>query len=449
MKYFCLVLLVFLLSAPGYGYFTQKHTVTQFSQWERATQVSVETQQYYHQKEQVYDLGVWLKLNEAFDLGSNAGFVVKAQTYFIKDRSLETYQIPELYFSYGKKLQLSLGRKLGSWSQQSKWFYEGSWNSQWTWEAMWPELQGDTGLHLNYVGSGFKMAVSAALISLPSQGAELKFKNGKISTKNPFFPSPPESVTYDSNTFDVNYEQGAYSLSDVLVQPGILVSFENQGSEDWAWKLSYAYKSIAPVFYNVDFTTQFVDGEFPIDVKITPYRLSHHLATGELGYNFSSKTSLLASFSYESPQDLKKTDPYLTSQSLSSRQNYALMMQTQGKWGRAKLGYSKTYGGDVVTSGELEGALARQNSYILFKSAWLLDWQFPSVSGWDMSTKFIYDSVQSGIIGQVQLQKLWSKRFLSYVKVDFIEPLTNEYRPGFIYDSRSLDRFSVGLSYIL
>ena len=162
------------------------------------------------------------------------------------------WDIPQLFVSYTynfkktfyhiKSIEISLGRKLKTWSEGDKFWKLGLWNPLIFWNSLYPKEKGVVGSFFTFKSHRWKTDFFLGAIHLPDSLPHFRENNQKVYTYSRWGSILPRTVDYYN--LDIYYIMTNSLLFDYLNQQSFYGSFstwsEIEGSRYWIrWSLAY------------------------------------------------------------------------------------------------------------------------------------------------------------------------------------------------------------------
>ena len=204
-----------------------------------------------------------------------------------------------------------IGRTLLEWDWADSFWNRGLWQPAYRDDALRPQWAGLTGLFRDFDFSGGKATLFGSFIFLPDFPPAFENKDGKITSDNPWFTSPPSGKVAGSNTVPV-YQMKSASWTDFLkLSLAIKAEYKN-------FYLSYAYKpmnklKVKGLFsfpLHKELRGSYKDG-YLLDIPVETVILQHHLFSGGFTLESLNQDSgqqstnyrLKTSFTYNHPEE--------------------------------------------------------------------------------------------------------------------------------------------------
>lgn len=221
----------------------------------------------------------------------DSGLQLDIDSQFSPELPATSYlNIRQLYHQEGA---ISVGRKIENWSPFDSIWHLGLYEPQFRGKPLEPETQGLTGIfvHLdgNYEGAPVRLALFGSVISIPDQNVNYSFKDGKLSSENPWYPFLPTSIK-NSRTGAVDtisYELEQPNTNSVLFNSSFIsqlsIGLPDQGSYA---RVGYAYKPAAQLSLGADGAAA---NDEKIDIKATVAIFYHRLFS--MDYQFRGEST--------------------------------------------------------------------------------------------------------------------------------------------------------------
>lgn len=167
-----------------------------------------------------------------------------------------TYNFSSDAFFQIQSLEVTLGRRIYSWSQADNYWELGLWNSLSTWNPLTPSQTGLIGAFFDLQGQKWNFQFFAGGIYLPNQGVRIKLENDENEKPAYFYSSSrwfahvPRQVRTGDSLFDIDYYKRKTSISEVLLQKSSAVSFKirSGGQQNYWMRGSMGYKPVNEPF---------------------------------------------------------------------------------------------------------------------------------------------------------------------------------------------------------
>ena len=143
-----------------------------------------------------------------------------------------TYEFEPNEFFQAQSLEVTLGRRVYSWSEADDYWDLGLWNSLSKWNPLTPFQNGLIGTFFDLKGEKWRFQFFAGEVYLPNQNAKVRSENdpnGKtayFNSSSRWFAGVPRQVRTGNALFDVNYYKRKVSFFDVLFQESTAMSLK-------------------------------------------------------------------------------------------------------------------------------------------------------------------------------------------------------------------------------
>ena len=221
-----------------------------------------------------------------------------------------------------------LGFKDVLWSEADRYWNYGLWQPRYTLDAFRPVQMGLPGLYLTSEGD-LSLLLLLSYFYVPDITIYPKLKEGRISSKNPFFTQPFDQFPWNVDRLE-SFELNRFFKPVVAFQIQHFIKNSNIS-------FSYAYKPVNQLQYSIHYKGIDVsgaeedkegDGGFIDDFKYSV--LSHHLASLEGEIVLAESFSLFASLFYENPIKASRSKPWI-SDDFESHLTFSLLAYFQEK----------------------------------------------------------------------------------------------------------------------
>lgn len=156
---------------------------------------------------------------------------------------------------------LSIGRKILTWSLVDEEFHLGLFQPQLRWNPLLPRTQGLTGVfyEMPVVSRDLHFTFFASAVSIPDQGPGFVFREGEFRRENPWFQYQPTTVrvTGSDKVRALSYDVQVPPYDQLLVNPSVGVT-ATMGSNETSFqaRISGAYKASHQINFGTDGTAE-------------------------------------------------------------------------------------------------------------------------------------------------------------------------------------------------
>lgn len=207
--------------------------------------------------------------------------------------------------------QWIIGRKWGEWDWADLFWNRGLWQPTYADDGLRPQWAGLTGLFRDFNYEEGQIRIFGSFLFIPDSSAPFENKNGKLTSSNPWFISPPTGKIASTNIVP-SYQVIEPDLKNFLLPSiGGRISYRNIHA-------AYAYKPMNKINIKTPFSLP-LDKEpigshetgFLVDTTLHPVILQHHLLSGgfilESANQYNNNTQninyrLKTSFTYNHPE---------------------------------------------------------------------------------------------------------------------------------------------------
>ena len=217
-----------------------------------------------------------------FELGGG-GLVgqERAENYFV---------IPQTYWHYKGlgAVEITVGRKIRTYSTLDEYWLLGDVQPLFRWDAVNPELQGLSGVFVDYKpNANVEMGLFATYLFVPTQGPSFSVIDGKLTSGNPWFSRPVDILNVSGAAFDLKYDIKTPEVSDVVFQPSWGTHILLKSADDAYWmRTAYFQKTKNELALPFEGTINIGTGDG--DIAVHPQVAQHRVATLDLGYRGDS-----------------------------------------------------------------------------------------------------------------------------------------------------------------
>lgn len=399
-------------------------------------------------------LGVALRSESKTMILDGRGFhVPQEETYYVNIRQLNHS------FSFGPT-ELSVGRKLKSWSEADTFWSMGFWQPRFLWNRFYPEEQGLTGLFWEIpVSKTGRLGFFASPVYFPDQTVEYVEKNGKIISKNPWFRTPPPVVDLWEKETSVVASVREPEVIDVVQRASVALSYENLWGKNIGTKLSYAYKPMGQAQLAYEYYLRSLDDGHEAVVTVVPDFPYHHVATLESPI-FIGEWRITPSLTYEDPY-LRQPRPEMISQNFSTSKMYSLTLSRPlepdlPQNGQVYFGFMRLDSELMPDQGEnvqegLSQFELRLPYYEAYRVGFDRRWKTKRDRQWSSRLEMTYDAAQEAALFLSRVDYSWNRAWRASVSLNFIGATSgkeNEYERAFLRSYKANDSMGASLSYV-
>lgn len=410
-----------------------------------STSLLLSADQYINATENSENQNLYLDINRNYTIVQNQSVILEANLNWSNTEDHLYTQVMNSYYSLrDRNHSIDVGVKKLSWSQNMDFFHSQEWQQQLSRNSLHPITGGNLGVFYGVTQKNYALNIMYSPYFIPSRGAATEFQNGNITSGNPWFLAPPESVPYEGEQIDTRYYLNNPDLRNFLKEQSFATNF-NLKEERWLLNVSYANKPSPKLLMDLDFTANVSQPEVPADVFINPRVARHQLISTDLSYLLNSKNSITLGYlneSFSNESFISKSVTYMTP---NDQDVFTLVFTKSGSRYNLSLGGIYRQGGRSGAQGELASALVNQNVNYIFERAIKLDFTYFKTWGWSLNSSVSYDFLQKGLLTSVSLQRYIADAVLN-LGFDALEPIRATDTSSFVYQYRNLDRVWAGVS---
>lgn len=358
---------------------------------------------------------------------------------------------PKIKDAYLSVSQFKLGFLNHSWSEFEEEWRMGLYRPRFMYNKLSGGQGGLPGVH--FESGGFLL--SALPLNMPELGPQFKEQDGELVSSNPWFGGLPETLTYNGTRAPIRYRVNMPEVKDVVLKPGVALSYTANLSPQSYSRFSAAYKPMPQILLNFPADRRFIlsDERQYFQVEVEPLVAYHTLVSWDQVHQFNDSLKVKASLAYEVPDLPNRPRTWVTQELgpatyLSSRVEQSLGFLSQSK---VFLSQFKVWGGDRPD----EGRFATDQSFFetrqFFKEAYGLGVNYGWYFGRQMQSEVqvIYDHLQKGGVFRAHHNVQMNKSLSFGATLELMGLLGNDnpYPSGFLSDYRGNDRAELGVSY--
>lgn len=206
-----------------------------------------------------------------------------------------------------QSLEVTLGRRVYSWSEADDYWGFGMWNSLSKWNPLTPFQNGLIGTFFDLKGQQWSFQFFAGEVYLPNQRVKIKLesdtKNGNtyFNSSSRWFAGVPRQVRTGPALFDINYYRRKTSLSDVLFQESTAASLKlwSGGQPNYWMRGSVGYRPVNEPFsirneHDVVKVSDSEDKETHVQQVFAFFPMSHRMLSLEWGLDYRGVSLLFS-----------------------------------------------------------------------------------------------------------------------------------------------------------
>lgn len=315
----------------------------------------------------------------------------------VGDTATSYVKIPQIFYKSGKSgdFQFIGGRFVHEWSALDDFWNMGLTQPLFKWNEAVPEKQGLTGLFFKIpvIGKDYFLNLFASPLFIPSQGASYEITNGKLTSSNPWFRDPVQTVDINGNQLDANFDVDLPKTQEIVFQGAGGVQFGTaRNKKDFLFNAFYLDKPANDLILPIESPWNLSSSN--IDVTVIPRVGRHRLLGTDVGWNFGRYNSIL-SFVHESEIEYKvpgnTTYPLIPEQNIFSFTQMARITRSQRIW----IGYIKVQREENQSLGVFSASLTDLFRYRnRFEEAIRVKWEgllFKALNRYRVRTAFAYN----------------------------------------------------------
>jgi hypothetical protein len=400
-------------------------------------------------------------IDGAFDLGGAFATSIENYSYV---------EVPEAFLNYlqpDKTFEITVGRRKYPWSGLDHDWQLGIWQPLNRFNYLDPTEQGLAGLFGNWHVAGTDVTLFGSPLYFPEQGAPYQLHNGELTSQNPWFSKPPNSVSFfpSSPISRIQFDLETPSVSSVINQPsiGVLIRTENSEQPGIYAQAAFMRKPRNQLALPFETILRILDSDSYGEVRVYPRIEFHRLASLDFGYHgltWSSGFSALYDGPEHSPAptNLDGVSTNMTYQTLKPGTFLSPYLQVQLFASRAwspvlRLTTLHLVGGQVETQGKQISAGGAFGSRSLYQRA--IGFSEESLimknTSWSLSQslRLIQETAEQGTILMARLNVAYTTEWLFTLSATLLgsarpEEDTNE----FIARFRGNDSIGASLQYV-
>lgn len=367
--------------------------------------------------------------------------------------------VRDFYFDYTRaNTNVTVGRRRYTLSAADESWQMGLWQPRFMWDEMSPEQNGLTGIFIsNSENKTTRVNFFISPLFIPEETQKYEEKNGKITSRNPWFrPPPPQADIFDQLT-EVRAVIDEPPIEDVVSAFSLAVRVDHEVNKNITVGGAYGVMPLNQMLLGYRYKLVTANGEQYARINIEPTFPYHHLLTGDVRTQ-SGRWSTVSSLTYESPFRLDRSSHKITQQirdlvMASFTVDYDLI----GEGASATQIYGgliKVWGGIAPDGGEdMTGSTQFELRPRWFEAV-RLGIRHPIWSKYRRlinSFEVTYDHKQNGAVLSTQAEYNFYDAWIATASLDLLgvfDTRVTEYDTAFIRQYRANDRVSVGLSYV-
>ena len=329
-----------------------------------------------------------------------------------------TYGFKKDWFLELKFLEVTLGRRIYSWSYADDYWELGFWNSLNNWKPLKPFSNGLIGTFFDLKAERWDLKLFIGGLYLPNQGAKLEEHYNKregvtfLTSSSRWFSGIPRRLHAFGSRFDINYLIEMPFIFDFLFQESYIFSFKtwSGGEQNYWMKWNFSYKPVNIPFYvrNEHNSFRVFDDEDKkphISQVLTFFPVKHRMISAEWGIDYKDMSALFSvgDNRVREVTDLSKGWSFIKERVsvtyLSGFLEYDFFFRSMK--GKVKTGYIQSWfkvGEQTMFRGE-EESLALLNDYKILEGFGVdmkLQWDDGRKSKWDFNFRYWYSLLDNG-----------------------------------------------------
>lgn len=381
----------------------------------------------------------------------------------VQDRNYRYINVPELYAGIAtedNQYRGYFGRKKYNWNSIDDEWQLGVFEPRFRWNYLNPNSVGLTGFFFDYEKEWVQSTVFGSPLYIPEMGATVEENDGKLTSSNPFFSAPPDSLPVFGQNTPVRYRINTPKAQDIVFHPsaGMTTRF---GAKEGVWSRgSYAYKPMNQVLMNYD--GYFDLNSNQVNVTIEPRVAYHHVGVLETGFTrkgtrpWDAWLSVMGDRPVDTPipdgQSFQQVKP-----AVSASSNVGMDVWGKGDLaGRVSLSYLHTWGGFANDQGPLAaGTTSLFESRYPYSSAFSVKLRTPLMfdhkQNLSLTSRVVYDFGVNGTLISTDLRYKTSKHWQFGLGTDLIGATKERASGGgadYLYRYQANDRIRGAVGYV-
>lgn len=393
------------------------------------------------------------------------GFSESKYRFFESKEAFLKYTFADSFWNQSSKVTLSVGREKDQFSLLDENFGLGITQGQFQWDYLSPSSVGLTAAQLELkVSSEFRIKGIFSPLFIPNRGAPLEFKNGKLTSVMPWSINPPDSVVFQNQPIDIQY-QADIPPTKQLIQQTTLGGLIEYRSKDTLISLSGFYKPMNNVllsyepYYHLDTNTA--------NVTLFPRVSSHVVLAANLEKDFFSFSVVHEQPKDKPPIGLKKgmhlleygdvsstrTSQMVTQSTLISPEVHFTILKNQPFESRFSISALKRFGSELPDQGDQsDGETSFFDRHIRFSEAI----QFKTAStlfseNTLLQLKALFDLKNPSSLVSTDLKIQLEKHLDFFTRLSILTDYSKDSKQsekGFIQKMAANDLFVTGFHYV-
>lgn len=355
-----------------------------------------------------------------------------------------SFKSGESRFSFGRKSPLSLLDIDSYWSL-------GLDQAHLRFNPFEPIPQGRLAGFYTYRSESIDIEAFASPASIPDQGARYKYKNGSISSKNPWAQLPPTKLSIEGGeSFNLNYEVIDDNLPDLILDPQYGVSFDIK--TDYL-KVTALYTNKPSKQLGFELIEPGLSGQVGVvDVSARPIFIREHLFAVQIQTDWLEglrTTNAFQGVAIDS-SELDQSIEYRTKVS----DYFFVTTKIDFSWSKNQISLGHLYKRERPF--DASGVIYFDNNRFLHGNAFKLKYSSQIKSGLNAGTEILYGAEEKGLSAIFNLSKSFKKNFSVYAQLHLIKSFEKGVAENKNSFSRSnfsafshLDNIRVGVAYVL
>jgi hypothetical protein len=365
----------------------------------------------------------------------------------------------DLYADYTRgDINYTFGRRRITFSSADEFWQTGIWQPRFMWDKMRPEQTGLTGFFVKTAeNNNTRVNFFLSPLYAPEEGQRYEEKNGKVTSRNPWFrPPPPKAEIFDQVT-DVRAVVDEPEAEDVVSAFSMAVRADHEVAENVTIGGAYGVMPVNQSILGYKYKLITANGEQYARINIEPTFPYHHVLTTDVSTK-ADRWSTVTSATYESPFKVDRTPTKITQQIRDMVvASFTVGFNLIGEGATA----TQLYGGLIKAWGAVQpdgGEDTAGTTQFEVRQRWIeaarLGIRHPVWSKYrrlNNSFEVTYDRAQNGATLSTQAEYNFYDAWVATASIDmlgvFDSRTTIENETTFIRQYRANDRVSMGLSY--
>lgn len=399
-----------------------------------------------------------LRLNDQWAIPGGMQAQLKFKDEWSATEKWNYVDVHEAYLSYKfRNSDLSLGRKLETWSAWDHEWRQGFFQSRYLENRLRSEEAGLVGAFWSGGNAHWQFTAAALPVYIPDFGPHFDVEDNRFVSKNPWFHAPSSRFVYRGQPGEIHYDIQRPSLASVVQHPGAAAKLEYHDDHAQT-RLSYAYKPLAAFVLGFPSDHQFVVASTVdfMSIAIAPRIIYDRVLNLDQGFE-TGPWFFSGSVAYDNPE-VDRGPADWTAQQVAPATIFsgavARRLGTQGVGApQLRVGFLRVEGGDAPATGRFAGSQNFSDRRFQFYEAYLIalrkDFHFGALRTLETEARAIYDRLQDGGVASFNLAYAFDRNWRTELQIDFIGLFSPraQITDGFIANYRANDRLGLGISY--